>query len=82
MSNPFKNPIECGLICALIVMFFVVVIPLAVRFTMPDTQGLDNRIYKTNTVYTVEHDNHLFVIYNGDSEGGIIHHPSCKCLIN
>lgn len=75
------SKIECGIICALIVMFFAVAGPLAVQLIMPDTQGLDNMIYKTNTVYTVEHDKHLFVIYNGNSEGGIIHHPSCPCLI-
>lgn len=30
------------------------------------------------TIATVEHDGHRFVVIG--EHGGIIHHPSCKCL--
>ena len=38
----------------------------------------DGRLHKTRTVYTVQHDGHMFVLFNGNKEGGIIHHPSCS----
>lgn len=25
-------------------------------------------------------DGHLFVVYEGHSKGGVIHHPGCPCL--
>ncbi len=77
MRNPLRNPFKSGLIGGLIVMVLIVGIPLTLRFTRSTEQGLDGRIYKTNTVYTVEHDGHLFVIYNGS---GVLHHPNCMCL--
>jgi len=29
---------------------------------------------------SVKHDEHLFVVYRGKSQGAMLHHPDCKCL--
>ena len=34
----------------------------------------------TPAIRTMAHDGHLFVIWNQDYAGGLLHHPSCPCF--
>ena len=36
---------------------------------------------RVSELFTVVHDEHLFVIYRGYGQGGLVHHPSCPCLL-
>lgn len=43
------------------------------------------KVYKTDKVYTIEHDGHKFVLvtssHTASAAGiGILHHPDCPCL--
>ncbi len=71
----FGNPFRVSLTLGGLVLIFIIVVAVV---TNPATQNRDHRIYKTGRVYTVQHDGHLFVLFNGNNEGGILHHPSCS----
>jgi len=50
--------------------------------TNQNVQGVETHtdIGKYGDLYTVEHDGHDFVVYDGYKAGGFTHHPDCpKC---
>jgi len=81
MKNPFSDPVyggpcpfRIGGTLGVLVLVTIVTFAFVMR---PSAMERDHRIYKTGEVYTITHDDHLFVLYNGYKEGGILHHPSC-----
>lgn len=66
-------PVKITLAIGTVVL--IAVVTCAIIFGSPDR---DHRLYKTSEVYTVQHDGHMFVLYDGWKEGGILHHPSCS----
>lgn len=60
------------------VFFFVLLVAVAVAVSgYPSADGPVVSRYAR----TIEHDGHRFVIARGGSGSGIVHHPSCTCLL-
>lgn len=75
LKNFFSNPTR---IVALIALVFLILALVACddhdHAPTPESQS---KIGATATLYTVEHDNHMFVVFCNGSQGGLTHHPDC-----
>ena len=74
IRNFFDDPFIVGATGVLLLVTGIIVAAFVLSPSASDREG---RVYKTSEVFTVEHDDHLFVVFDGYREGGIIHHPTC-----
>ena len=77
LKNFFNNPIRVVALIALAFLLLAILTSCAESHEhAPDPQSR-SKIGPTATMYTVEHDNHEFVIFCSGSQGGMVHHPDC-----
>jgi len=73
----FNNPIRIVAIIALVFLVLTILASCAESHEHAPKPESRSKIGVTATLYTVEHDNHTFVIFCSGGQGGLTHHPDC-----
>ncbi len=76
LKNFFNNPAR---VVALIALVFLLILLTACAESQPaPSPESQTKIGPSATMYTVKHDDHMFVVYATKVfQGGLVHHPEC-----
>ncbi len=77
MKNFLRNPVRIVALIALVFLLLAILTSCSESHDHAPKPESSSKIGPTADLYTVEHDDHLFVVYSSGSQGGLTHHPKC-----
>jgi len=76
LKNFFSNPVRIVALIALAFLLLAILTGCGDHEHAPEPESR-SKIGPRAALYTVEHDNHMFVVYADYYKGGLTHHPDC-----